>query len=119
MPRPLRNGTFAIILFVSSCVQLWSIHSANLCPGSTPLTSWKVNSLNLVKSALFRSLNSNSMGSDGSDGRNAACAGGGVFGQDPKVVLFPGAVDYDPSFRNIYGFGSTKLAGSLIVCAGS
>ena len=84
MPRPLRNGTFANRFFESSAVQLSSIHSANLFPGGTPLTSWKVNSLNLVKSALFRSLNSNSMGSDGCDGGNAA--GAGAFGFDADML---------------------------------
>ena len=84
MPRPLRNGTFAHRLFVSSWVQLSSIHSANLFPGGTPLTIWKVNSLKLVKSALFRSLNSNSMGSDGCDGGNAA--GAGAFGFDADML---------------------------------
>ena len=84
MPRPLRNGTFPNRLFVSSAVQLSSIHSANLFPGGTPLTNWKVNSLKLVKSALFRSLNSNSMGSDGCDGGNAA--GAGAFGFDADML---------------------------------
>ena len=65
MPRPLRNGTFANRFFESSSVQLSTIHSASLFPGGTPSSTLKVNSLKLAKSALFSSLNSNSMGSDG------------------------------------------------------